>query len=124
MQKDIGSNTAQMILARAVREARHQLGWTQEKLAEEANVDARTVIKIEQGKGNPMFNSLYSLVRALRLDPKQLFYHEECSSSPVAAHLQEYVSFLSEDEARLVMNLVQIVISATRGEKGYDLIKR
>ncbi len=124
MQDEINSNTAQMILAQAIREARHQLGWTQEKLAEEANVDARTVIKIEQGKGNPMFNSLYSLVRALRLDPKQLFYHEKCSSAPTAAHLQEYVSYLSENEARLIMSLVQIVISATRGEEGYDLVKR
>ena len=58
------------------------------------------------------------------IDSRQLFYHEKCSSAPAAAHLQEYVSFLSEEEARLVMNLVQIVISATRGEEGYDLVRR
>ena len=124
MQDEINSNTAQMILAQAVREARHQLGWTQERLAEEANVDARTVIKIEQGKGNPMFNSLYSLIRALKLDARQLFYHEQFSSAPTAAHLQEFVSTLSENEAQKVMSIVQIVVSAMRGEKGYNLIKR
>ncbi len=71
MQKHIESDAQQMILAKAVRAARNQLGWTQEKLAEEADIDVRTVIKIEQGKGNPMFNSLYSLIRALRLDARQ-----------------------------------------------------
>lgn len=124
MQKHIESDAQQMILAKAVRAARNQLGWTQEKLAEEADIDVRTVIKIEQGKGNPMFNSLYSLIRALRLDARQLFYHEQFSSAPTAAHLQEFVSTLSEDEAQKVMSIVQIVVSAMRGEKGYDLIKR
>ena len=57
-----------LILIKAVCAARNQLGWTQEKLAEEADIDVRTVIKIEQGKGNPMFNSLYSLIHALMLD--------------------------------------------------------
>ena len=113
-----------MILAKAVRGARNQLGWTQEKLAEEADIDVRTVIKIEQGKGNPMFNSLYSLIRALSLDSRQLFCHEQFSSAPTAAHLQEFVSTLSEDEAQKVMSIVQIVVSAMRGEEGYNLIKR
>ena len=124
MQKHIESDAQQMILAKAIRGARNQLGWTQEKLAEEADIDVRTVIKIEQGKGNPMFNSLYSLIRAFRLDARQLFYYEQFSSAPTAAHLQEFVSTLSEDEAQKVMSIVQIVVSAMRGEKGNDLIKR
>ena len=41
------------ILAIAVREARTELGLSQEKLAETLNMDTRTILNIEAGRGNP-----------------------------------------------------------------------
>ena len=40
-------------LANAVREARTELGLSQEKLAEILNLDQRTILNIEAGRGNP-----------------------------------------------------------------------
>ena len=42
-------------LAIAVREARTELGLSQEKLAETLNLDTRTILNIEAGRGNPKF---------------------------------------------------------------------
>ena len=44
-------------LAIAVREARTELGLSQEKLAETLNLDTRTILNIEAGRGNPKFES-------------------------------------------------------------------
>ncbi|MBQ2405875.1 MAG: helix-turn-helix transcriptional regulator [Lachnospiraceae bacterium] len=41
-------------LANAVREYRTELGLSQEKLAEILNLDQRTILNIEAGRGNPI----------------------------------------------------------------------
>ena len=45
-------NDAKQNLASAVREARTGLGLSQEKLAEILNIDSRTILNIESGRGN------------------------------------------------------------------------
>ena len=47
------------LLAIAVREARTELGLSQEKQAETLNLDTRTILNIEAGRGNPKFEKLY-----------------------------------------------------------------
>ena len=49
-------------LAIAVREARTELGLSQEKLAETLNLDTRTILNIEAGRGNPKFEKLHPLI--------------------------------------------------------------
>ena len=46
-------NEAKQNLAAAVRDARTGLGLSQEKLAEILNIDSRTILNIEAGRGNP-----------------------------------------------------------------------
>ena len=55
------------LLAIAVREARTELGLSQEKLAETLNLDTRTILNIEAGRGNPKFEKLYPLITYLKL---------------------------------------------------------
>lgn len=52
-------------LAIAVREARTELGLSQEKLAETLNLDTRTILNIEAGRGNPKFEKLHPLITYL-----------------------------------------------------------
>ena len=54
-------------LANAVREARTELGLSQEKLAEILNLDQRTILNIEAGRGNPKFEKLYPLITYLQI---------------------------------------------------------
>lgn len=57
-------------LANAVREARTELGLSQEKLAEILNLDQRTILNIEAGRGNPKFEKLNIPLRRSRLSGK------------------------------------------------------
>lgn len=45
-------------LAKAVKDARTKQGLSQERLAEILNLDSRTILNIEAGRGNPKFEIL------------------------------------------------------------------
>jgi transcriptional regulator with XRE-family HTH domain len=60
-----------MNLAHRVREARGDLGWSQEHLAEVANISVRTVQRIEAGK-KPSLQTLQALSSALGIDIPEL----------------------------------------------------
>lgn len=62
------------LLAIAVREARTELGLSQEKLAETLNLDTRTILNIEAGRGNPKFEKLYPLITYLKIPADKIFY--------------------------------------------------
>lgn len=56
-------------IARAIRSARRQRGWTQAELAAQANVSTRVVEKLEQGHGRTLnLSTIFALLRALSLD--------------------------------------------------------
>ena len=70
------------VLGDVVKVAREQAGLTQAELATAINRDTRTVLNIENYKGNPKLEVLYPLVRALRIDSREIFYPEMRCDSP------------------------------------------
>jgi len=52
--------------------ARLRLGWTCERLAEAADISARAVQLIEQGKANPTLSTLTHIANALQEDLRDL----------------------------------------------------
>ena len=63
-------------LGDAVKRARGELGITQRQVADAADVDVRTVLNIENYKGNPKLEVLYPLIRSLKIDSREVFYPE------------------------------------------------
>ena len=51
-------------LGDAVKKARGELGLTQNQVADQIDVDVRTVMNIENYKGNPKMEILFPLIRA------------------------------------------------------------
>ena len=74
-------------LGDAVKRARGKSGLTQNEVADMADVDVRTVLNIENYKGNPKMEVLYPLVRALKI--------EECSEEEAAAIIPVFQSVLT-----------------------------
>lgn len=56
-----------MDIGKTIAERRHQLGITQQDLAELAQVGIATVKDIERGKGNPSLSTLQKLCTVLGL---------------------------------------------------------
>lgn len=71
-------------LGDAVKRARGKLDLTQNEVADAAGIDSRTVLNIENYKGNPKLEVLYPLVRALKIDSREIFYPQRLFS--IAVH--------------------------------------
>lgn len=94
------------------KRARGKLNMTQSEVAASANIDVRTVLNIENYKGNPKFEVLYPLVRTLNIDPNELFYPELQRNSPALNQLRLLVEQCNEDDAETLIPILQSVLSA------------
>ena len=65
-----------LVLAKAVKDARTKRGLSQEKLAEILNLDSRTILNIEAGRGNPKFEILVALITYLKIPTESILYPE------------------------------------------------
>ena len=60
-------------LGKRVRDLRHARGFSQERLAELANIHENHVRRIEGGTANPSYLVVGRIARALRVSPADLF---------------------------------------------------
>ena len=60
------------LLATAIRNLRNEGGFSQEKLAERANLSAIFISRIERGVESPSFDSLCKIAKALRVRVRDL----------------------------------------------------
>lgn len=108
-------------LGSAVKQARDNLGYTQARVAELADIDVRTVLNIENFKGNPKFEVLYPLIRALHIDAQTVFYPEQGNQTPLKSQLQLLIGQCNEEEARVLIPVIESLLSALRGSTNESL---
>ena len=86
------------ILAIAVREARTELGLSQEKLAETLNMDTRTILNIEAGRGNP------------KIPADKIFYPANANQQPNLQKLLTLLNDCTEQEAADLLPMVRYLL--------------
>ena len=86
-------------LGDVIKRARGKLGLTQNEVADAADIDVRTVLNIENYKGNPKMEVLYPLVRALKIDAREIFNPEIQRESPALRQLRLLIEECSEEES-------------------------
>lgn len=101
-------------LGDAVKRARGKLGLTQSQVAEEVHIDVRTVLNIENYKGNPKMKVLFPLVRALKIDAREIFNPEMKRESPALQDLRLLIEDCSESEAAAIIPVFQALLQALR----------
>ena len=94
-------------LGDAVKRARAELGFTQNQVAEAADIDVRTVLNIENYKGNPKMEVLFPLVRVLKMDSREIFYPEMRRESPAIRRLRFLIEECSEEEAEALAPAIE-----------------
>ncbi len=104
-------------LGDAIKRARGSTGLTQKQVAELADIDGRTVLNIENYKGNPKLEVLYPLIRGLGIDPRDVFYPEIRRDSPALRQLRLLVESCSEEEAAAIIPILQSVLSALKDKE-------
>ena len=101
-------------LGDAVKRARGKLGLTQNEVADAADIDVRTVLNIENYKGNPKMEVLFPLVRALKIDAREIFNPEIQRESPALRQRRLLIEECNEEEAAVIIPVFQAVLTALR----------
>lgn len=101
-------------LGDVVKRARGKSGLTQSEVADAANVDVRTVLNIENYKGNPKMEVLYPLVRVLKIDAREIFNPEMQRESPALRQLRLLVEDCNEEEAAAIIPIFNSILSVLR----------
>ena len=101
-------------LGDSIRKARISMDLTQYQLTDAVGIDPRTILNIENHKGNPKMEVLYPLIRTLNIDANELFYPEQESTSQTINHIHRIISDCTESEADTLLPIIQSVLSALR----------
>lgn len=104
-------NNGKQNLAAAVREARTELGLSQERLAEILNIDSRTIRGIEAGRGNPKFEKLYPLVTYLKIPASKIFEPDYKDEAPNLQKLLALQKDCTEQEAADLLPMVRYLLA-------------
>lgn len=108
-------------LANAVREARTELGLSQEKLAEILNLDQRTILNIEAGRGNPKYDKLYPIITYLKIPADKIFYPGSQCQSPEVQKLLTLVNDCTDQEANDLLPAVRYLLDVLRRQDNQKL---
>lgn len=101
-------------LGKSIRMARLEQGLTQSQVAGKIDVDVRTILNIENYKGNPKMEVLYPLIRALRIEPSEVFYPELEQEGTFVHRLRLLLADCTEQEAEDLIPVCEAVLAAMR----------
>lgn len=104
-------------LGEAVKKARGKMRLTQDKTAELADTNTRTISAIEHGQSNTRMNILYPLVRKLRIDPNDIFYPEMRSESSVKHQLYVLIDDCTDEEAEAILKTSETILDVLRSKE-------
>ena len=100
---------AKLNLGKVVRIARKRKRITQDYLAERVGVQPRTILEIENGRGNPRFENLFVMVRLLDIAPNDIFNYD-CGLAQDTEQLFQELSSFSEEEQRMAAAAARAVL--------------
>ena len=104
-----------------VKVSREHAGLTQAQLAAMIYKDTRTILNIENYKGNPKLEVLFPLVRALRIDSREIFFPERKLDLPMLRQFHLLVDSCTEEEAETLISVCDSVLSAIRSKDKINL---
>ena len=108
-------------LGNTVKESRNELGYTQNEVAEMIGVDCRTILNIENFKGNPKMEVLYPLVRTLHINPNDIFYPEIKQGYPIRTKLMLLIGSCSEQEIETLIPFCEAILAVIRSKSASQI---
>lgn len=101
-------------LGDSVKRARMKAGLTQREVADAIQIDDRTVLNIENYKGNPKMEILFPLVRLLHIDANEIFYPETHHRTSELHELLLLAESCSDTEAAILIPVIRSVLAVLR----------
>lgn len=108
-------------LGTVIRKAREDQGLSQASLAEKLGIDVRTIINIENFRGNPKFEVLYPLVTTLRIPADKIFYPGSDALGDAKQQLLWELRSCSEKEANALLPAIRYITELIRNNRADSL---
>ena len=113
------------ILGDTVKRARLSLKLTQKRLAEQINVDERTIMNIEKGTSNPTLDVLYPLFQVLKIDSREIFNAKLPRESEAQYQLCVLAENCTEEGATVLIPVIESIKNALcKGSKVENKTKK
>jgi DNA-binding XRE family transcriptional regulator len=100
--------------ADSLKRAREKQHLTQEQAAEKTGLYKKTILNIENVKEVPKLDTSAEIIRALHIDPMEIFYPESLQQSRASQHLRMLISQCSEEEAEQIMTVLPQLLAIIR----------
>ena len=100
----------QRILGDRVKAERKRRGLTQNQLAELIRSNKRTILDIENYRGNPKLGTLFDLLTYLEIDPYTVFYPEPSERSKALRQLELLLHDCPEEQIELLVPICRSII--------------
>lgn len=100
------------VLGDTVKRARLSLKLTQKRVAEQINVDERTIMNIEKGNSNPTLDVLYPLFQVLKIDSREIFNAKLPRESEAQYQLCVLAENCTEEEATVLIPVIESIKNA------------
>lgn len=97
-------------LGAVIKAARLKKGWTQDVLAEKAEVGIRHIMGIENEGSSPSYEVLYKLIRELNIQADDIFYPERNPSNPQLEYLVHLLRQCGDRDIRIATVLVEALL--------------
>lgn len=111
------------VLGEVVYRERKSQKLTQAQLAEMAGTTEQTIRKIERGDSNLQMSVLFPLIRALHIDPSEVFYPETAIDCGAKKQLNLLVSDCKEEEIGLILPIVKSAAEVIRAKETLSIKK-
>lgn len=108
-------------LGTVIRKAREDQGLSQASLAEKLGIDVRTIINIENFRGNPKLEVLYPLVTTLRIPADRIFYPGSDYLGDSKQQLFWELQGLSDKEAGELLPVIRCLTQMLRDHNPNDV---
>ena len=105
-------------LGTIVKENRIKMGLTQNKLAELADIDAQTVQNIELFRTDPKMSVMFPLIRALHIDPRDVYYPELRDTQEARTELDMLLADCSEEQIRAILPVIRAALDLLKAKDG------
>ncbi len=113
----------QRILGDRVKTERLKRGLTQVQLAERIHSNKRTIIDIENHRGNPKLETLFDLLTYLEIDPYTIFYPEPTTRSEALCQLELMLHDCPEEEIKMLVSICKAIMDFANASRQVDAIK-
>ncbi len=94
---------------------------TSQQKSDREEIDSRTILNIENYRGNPKMTVLFPLVRGLQIDSQEIFYPGMERKSPSVSQLRFLVEDCTEQEAAALIPVVQSFLGAVRSNTAAEI---